>query len=185
MRLGFILLFLLALTALPAHAADVHRCIGADGGVIFTDKLCADIGASVRPQPTTFPGATSTVSSSHLGTRGCARTPDELKHGLQTALNAGNVNQVAAFYHWPGISGAESDGILKRLQTIADRPLLSVQWIRSHQPADGGGYSSVASEAPIDASAVELVQARSGSDTTQVRTTLTVTHYVGCLWVHF
>ena len=185
MRFGFLILFLLALTALPAHAADVHRCIGADGGAIFTDKLCADIGASVRTQPSTSPGASSTVHSNHLGTRGCARTPDELKHGLQTALNAGDVNQVAAFYHWPGISGAESDGILKRLQTIADRPFLSVQLLGSHQPADGGSYSSVASEPTIDASSVELLQARSGSDPTEVLTTLAVTHYVGCLWVHF
>ncbi len=51
MRYGFILLFLLMLAALPAHAADVHRCIGADGGAIFTDKLCENIGASVRPEP--------------------------------------------------------------------------------------------------------------------------------------
>ncbi len=183
MRIGFLLLCLLMLAALPAHAADVHRCVGADGGAIFTDKLCADIGASVRPEPAARISGTN--STGRLGTRGCARTADEMRHGLQAALDDHNVNQVAAFYHWPGISGAESEGILKRLQIIANRPLVSVQLIHAREPPDADGFQTVASTQESEAIAVELMQARSGNDPTSVRTTLAVTHYIGCLWIHF
>ncbi len=185
MRPATILLFLIAIAAMPAHAAttDVHRCVGADGGAIFTDKKCEDIGASVRPDP--IHASAAAGATGHLGARGCARTVDDLKRGLQQALAAGDVNRVASFYHWPGISSAESGDILKRLQVLAGRPLLSLQMIGARQPTDADGYRSVASEQPADASAVELTQARSGNDPTSVRTTLGVTHYFGCLWVHF
>ena len=185
MRLVTVLLFLIAIAAMPAHAAttDVHRCVGADGGTIFTDKKCEDIGASVRPAPMQV--AITAGATERLGARGCARTADDLKRGLQQALATGDVNRVASFYHWPGIGSAESGDILKRLQVLAGRPLLSLQMLRTRQPTDADGYRSVASEQPAAASAVELTQARSGNDPTSVRTTLGVTHYFGCLWVHF
>ncbi len=95
------------------------------------------------------------------------------------------MNQLAALYHWPGISGAKSEGILKRLQIIANRPLVSVQLIRTREPTDADGFQTVASTQEADAIAVDLMQARSGSDPTSMRTTLAVTHYFGCLWIHF
>jgi hypothetical protein len=186
----------LAAIVLPAHAADLNRCIGADGHPVFTDKPCEDVGATLRPQPPAAAPAGSSQAPMQLAhSRDCARTTDALRDGLRTALATGNVNQVAAFYHWPGISGAESEGILTRLQTLAARPLLSLDLIRPHQTQTAEGHRSVGAEQDAEAStiepadvqpaAIELVQARSPDDPERVRTVLSLTQYAGCWWVRF
>jgi hypothetical protein len=178
------LFFLLAFVAMPAHANALHRCIGTDGGSIFTDQACDDIGASMRPEPAPA-SASGTASTSRLRSRSCARTTDGLLHGLRAALASGDVNQVAAFYHWPGITSAGSEDILKRLQTLATRQVVSAELIRQHPPPDADGFQTVASGQESEASVIELVQTRSGADATPVRTVFALTPYMGCWWVHF
>jgi hypothetical protein len=177
-------LLFLAVVALPARATDLNRCIGADGHPVFTDKPCEDLGATVRPEPAAAPtSGTSTAERAHP--RDCARTTDTLQKGLQAAIAAGDVNQVAAFYHWPGISSAESEEILKRLQVIAARPVLSLDLIRPQQAQGSDGYRTVASELPREASAIEVVQVRSAGDPERIHTVLMLIPYAGCWWVHF
>ncbi len=187
MRFALLVLVLLCVAALPAHAAEPHRCIDAHGGAIFTDQLCEDIGASVRPEPAPVSGATST---GRLHARTCARTTDGLLHGLKIALAAGDVNQVAAFYHWPGITSAGSEEILKRLQAIASHPLVSAELIRQSASRDAEGFQTVASQGIAsgqtpEASGIELVQAHSGGDATPMRTVFALIENAGCWFVHF
>jgi hypothetical protein len=182
MRCAIALLVLMSVAALPSHAAGLHRCIDANGGAIFTDQACEDIGASVRPEPVPVSGAAST---GRLHARTCARTTEGLLRGLRAALAAGDVNQVAAFYHWPGITTVGSNDILDRLQAIAARPLVSAELVRERTPQDADGFQTVASGQPPEASAIELVQARSGADATPTRTVFALTEYMGCWWVHF
>ena len=178
------LFLLLAVIAPPARATDLNRCVGADGHSVFTDKPCEDVGAKVRPEPAAAP-TSGTAVADRTRSHDCARTTDALRNGLQAAVAAGDVNQVAAFYHWPGITSAESEDILKRLQAIAARPLLSLNLIRPRQPQDADVYRTVASEQPGEASAIDLVQARSTGDPEPVHTVLSLTQYAGCWWVHF
>jgi hypothetical protein len=190
----------LAVMMVPARAADLNRCIGADGNPVFTDKPCEDVGATLRPQPPAAAPSGSAPAGSGPSTmrlahsRDCARTPDALREGLRSALATGDVNQVAAFYHWPGISSAESEGILTRLQTIAARPLLSLDLIRPHQTQTAEDHRTIASEqvaesamepAAIEPAAIEIVQARTPDDPERVRTVLPLTQYAGCWWVRF
>jgi hypothetical protein len=179
------LLILLALVALPACANGLHRCIAAGGGSIFTDQICEDIGATARPEPAPTSGAPST---GRLRVHGCARTSEDLQRGLQSALAAGDVNQIASFYHWPGITTAGSVAILKRLQAISGHPVLSVDLIhpqQSQQAPDADGYATVASAQHREASGIQIVQSRSDTDDTPVRTSFALTQYLGCWWVHF
>lgn len=180
--LAALLLLLFMLIASPARAADVHRCIGADGNAIFTDKKCEDIGAQVRQAPANQDaGATG-----HLGARGCARTLESLQVGLKAALYSDDVNRLAAFYHWPGISSAASVGILSRLQTIVERPLTAINLIGARPALDAGGFRIVASERSVlRASGIEIVQARSANDPTELRTQFALTQNAGCWWVQF
>lgn len=187
MRFAFLVLMLLCVASLPARAAETHRCLDAHGGAIFTDHQCEDIGASVRPEPAPASGATNT---GRLHVRTCARTTDGLLHGLKIALAAGDVNQVAAFYHWPGITSAGSDNILKRLQAIAAHPLVSAELIRQSASRDTEGFQTVASQGIAsgptpEASGIELVQARSGGDITPMRIVFALTENAGCWFVHF
>ena len=178
----FLLLILLALVASPARAADVHHCIGADGNAIFTDKKCEDIGAQTRQEPAPQNAGTT----EHLAVRGCARTLESLRDGLKTAIYSNDVNHLASFYNWPGISSAQSVSIMKRLQTILDRPLTSIQLAGAAQPRDADGFRIVASEQPTaHASAIEIVQALSATNPTEVRTEFALIQNAGCWWVQF
>lgn len=177
-------LFVFALVTLPASAEGVHRCIGANGAAVFTDQRCEDIGAIVRPEPAPLFGSGS-PQRVHVHVHDCARTADDLHNGLEAALAAHDVNRIAGFYQWAGISSAESADILKRLQAIADRPLAAVHLIRPHQPIDANGDQTVASARPSEASAIELVQTRSGNDPTPARTEFALTAYMGCWWIRF
>ena len=176
--------FAFALVALPARAEGVHRCIGANGGAVFTDQHCEDVGAVVRPEPAPAFGAAN-PQRVHVHVHDCARTADALQSGLQGALVARDVNRVAGFYQWAGISSAQSANILKRLQAIIDRPLAAVHLIRPHQPIDANGYQTVASTQVSEASAIEVMQARSGNDPTPARTEFALSRYMGCWWVRF
>ncbi len=196
-----LLLPLLALIAWPAHAGNgLNRCLGADGTSIFTDRNCADIGAVERVEPLPLPGNLGD-DNGQLGINGCARNPGDLLRGLKSALDAGDVNRLAAFYHWPGVSTAASIAILKRLQALVDHPLLSVDLLyaqRSHD-ASGGADSSNGdtrgddsdSDAIRDdpphgqAYAVQIVLTHSGLDPAPVRNTLALRRNIGCWWVRF
>jgi hypothetical protein len=178
------LLLLFALVALPANAEGVHRCIGAHGDAVFTDQRCEDIGAVVRPEPAPPFGSASTQRV-HVHVHDCARSTNDLHDGLEAALAAHDVNRLAAFYQWAGISSAESADILKRLQAIADRPLAMVHLVRPHEPTDANGFQTVASARPSGAVAIELVQTRSSNDPSPVRTGFALTAYMGCWWIRF
>jgi hypothetical protein len=179
-----VLFLLFALAALPASAEGVHRCIGANGAAVFTDQRCEAIGAVVRPEPAPLFGS-GTPQRLHVHVHDCARTADELHAGLESALAAHDVNRIAGFYQWAGISGAESADILKRLQAIADRPLATVRLLRRHQPIDAGGFETVASTQPSQVVAIEIAQTRSGKDPTPARTEFALTAYMGCWWIRF
>ncbi|HEV2607038.1 MAG TPA: hypothetical protein VGT79_03555 [Xanthomonadaceae bacterium] len=178
------LLLLFAFVALPARAAGMNRCVGPDGHSVFTDQHCEDVGAVVRPEPAPIFGSASTQRV-HVHVHDCARTADELHNGLEAALAAHDVNRIAGFYQWAGISSAESADILKRLQAIADRPLAEVHLVRRHAPTDANGYQTVASARPSEAIAIELVQTRSGNNPTPAHTEFALTAYMGCWWIRF
>jgi hypothetical protein len=182
MRYAVVLLIGLWMAFSPAHASGLHRCVDANGAPIFSDQPCEDIGAKVRQDAAPASGA---ASAGRLHVRTCARTPEGLLRGLKIALAAGDVNQLSAFYHWPGIGTAEADEILKRMQQLIGRPLVSAELIRAHPPSDGDGFQTVASAQPAEATAIELVQSRSTADNTPVHTTFALIQYVDCWWVHF
>jgi hypothetical protein len=182
--IAILVLLSFASIALPASAESVHRCIGANGGAIFTDQRCEDIGAVVRPEPAPLFGSAG-AQRVHVHVHDCARTVDDLHDGLEAALAAHDVNRVAGFYQWTGVSGAESVGILNRLQAIAGRPLAEVNVVRQHQPVDANGYETAAPARTTEASAIELLQTRSGNDPTPARTEFALSRYMGCWWVHF
>ncbi|HTA66308.1 MAG TPA: hypothetical protein VK753_12465 [Xanthomonadaceae bacterium] len=168
-----------------AHPGDLNRCVGPDGRSVFTDKPCDEVGASVRiepPKDTTTPGSQSTV---HVHVHDCARTAQALRDGLQAALVAGDVNKVAALYHWPGIGVAEAEDILKRMQILVARPFVAVELLRRRNTGDAEGDRAATSATSMEASAIDIAQTRSANDPTPMHTVLALTPYMGCWWVRF
>lgn len=103
----------------------VRRCIAADGTQVFTDRRCADIGASEsirRPPPAS--GATLGPGGLRRAARpACARTVEELVHELTFAFDTRDVNRLAGVYHWPGASAESANRMMDRLGRLVERPL--------------------------------------------------------------
>ncbi len=129
-------LLALALAAWPAPspAQAVNRCIDASGRAVFTDRACADVGATA---PAAFAtGAAARGSGIRRGPLpgGCPRTAAQLAGELGAAVGSGDSNRLAGLYDWVGVSGAAASRVLDQLERVASRPLLEVAPVMS---ADG------------------------------------------------
>lgn len=121
-----------AATCHQVAPAQVRRCTAGDGSLVYTDRKCTDIGASERVPPVGMVG--SRVGGSGYAYRGCARSVQDLAYSLGTAIQSGDVNQVAGLYDFSGTSTANGYRLMERLGSIARRPLVDVQ------PHYAGGY---------------------------------------------
>lgn len=122
------LLMLCALSALawtrPAPAQGIHRCTDANGGSVFTDRRCEDVGANsrvIRPPPPTTTGQSAIPA--HLG---CPRKLSDLVQRITTAIDSGDANRLAALYQWNGISDSGANRLLDQMETLVRRPLVDI-----------------------------------------------------------
>jgi len=128
-------LLLFAALAPNDARAQVRRCAMADGGSLYTDRRCEDLGASELLPSAGAGGA----SGARLGRATCARSVQDLAYGLGNAIQSGDANQVAGLYDWAGMSTRAGYRVMERLAAIARRPLVDVQPGYAGG-ADGYGY---------------------------------------------
>ena len=189
------LLLLLAATCAPQTAqAQVRRCTSGDGKLIYTDRKCADIGASERSYSSGITGSRGVVGRNAY--RGCSRSVQDLAYSLGNAIQMGDVNQVAGLYDFTGASTASGYRLMERLRLIASRPLVDVQpmYAGGHDPysdpyagvvefdADGAVVQRAASKPRLVGLRVEQTLANSS---TPSRTVFGLRKNMGCWWVHF
>lgn len=119
------------LPTMPARAqADVHRCIGADGQAVFSDRRCEDLDATSRMPPPALRD-----SETGLYRYGCPRRLSELVGLLRTAVEAHDVNRLSSLYLWGEVSDATANRVLSQLEAIAERPLLDIAPMYPQEPA--------------------------------------------------
>lgn len=183
------LLLILACTCLPrAAAAQVRQCIGSDGSLVYTDRKCEDIGGREAPASTASAG--HGYPNSYRNT--CARSVQDLVYSLGSAIQSGDVNQIAGVYDWAGMSTANGYRLMARLEAIARRPLVDVQPMYS-----GGtneyGYDLVEFDEETGAVVSKpqrrprlvgvRVEQTLGNGTTPSRTVFGLRKHLGCWWV--
>ena len=189
--LALALLLLLAMGGMPVGpaAAQVRQCISVDGGVIYTDLPCVDLGATER---LATPGAGVAFGAPRLH-RGCARSVQDLVHELRNGIYASDVNQLAGVYDWAGMSTSNGYRLMTRLAAIAKRPLVDVQ------PMYSGGTDPYANLVEFDADTGQVVSrpARKprliglrleqtlANGSTPSRTVFGLRKYLDCWWVRF
>ncbi len=117
------LLLLAGLLALPA-SAQIRRCTTADGGHVYTDRECKDVGA-VERQPR------QAGQSGRLIRRDCSRNVQDLVFEMTAAIDNRDVNRLAGIYHWPGTSSRGAYAIMQRLDAIVQRPLVDVRPVQA------------------------------------------------------
>lgn len=110
-----------------ASAQEVHRCLGADGSSILTDRRCVDVGAIERAPPAADAPAADATRAFHDS---CARTLSSLVQRITSAIASGDVNQLAGIYEWSSVSDAGADRVLDRLESIVQHPLVAILPIR-------------------------------------------------------
>lgn len=120
------------LAAMPARAqSDVHRCIGANGQAVFSDRRCEDLDATSRmPPPALRDGETG------LYRYGCPRRLSELVGLLRTAVETHDVNRLSSLYLWGEVSDATANRVLSQLEAIAERPLLDIAPMYPEEPSE-------------------------------------------------
>lgn len=118
--LHFRLLLLLALAACGTAQADIRRCVATDGSTIYTDRQCRDLGAVERLPDTHRAG------SAHSYRYSCPRSLQDLVYQLTDAIGNRDVNQLASVYYWAGQSTRTGYALMRRLDTIAQRPLADI-----------------------------------------------------------
>jgi hypothetical protein len=108
----------------------IHRCAGADGSAVFTDRRCEELGAVDSAAPS------AGNASTRIFVRSCARSREALLDGLRDALGAQDANRLASYYHWTGMGNRAAYALMDRLQGFTERPLIDVRLVTSAARAE-------------------------------------------------
>lgn len=208
------LLTALALAILPsvpqsAHArAGVLRCQMPDGSNVYTNKACGALGATSAPlsgdvlnriqrdqrYEASMTGATqpavpigtgiAPVPQRRATASGCADSPQQLAMDLQGAVALGDVNRVAESYHWNGMRNAEAQRVMLRLEQLASRPMVSVEYFDARIGGLGAGFADAGESSVADGDSGMLQAMVSAGDGTQV-VDFSVQRDQGCYFVRY
>jgi hypothetical protein len=168
----------------PARG-EVRRCVTPDGRTLYTDRRCDSLGAIERAAPARDPGRS--VASTRLYRGGCARNLQDLMYELTTSIDSGDVNRLAALYHWPGMSSGPAERIMRRLDDIVRRPLVDVVPIQPPVADPVAGVTldgNVYPQASVRAAPVGLrVEQTLANGATPARTVFGLRRHMACWWI--
>ncbi|MGC1547752.1 MAG: DUF4124 domain-containing protein [Rhodanobacter sp.] len=124
--LAILLLFLLPASSVFAQG-DIHRCIGADGTPIFTDRVCSDLHATLEaPPPATSASVGAPVTPHTPPGVLCAGNLTELKQAVVDAFAAHDPNRLAGLMLWGGYGDGAVVADIRGLGQLMQRPLLAI-----------------------------------------------------------
>ncbi|QOW25062.1 DUF4124 domain-containing protein [Lysobacter sp. H23M47] len=166
--------------------AAIYRCQAPDGGMVYTDRPCSELGATPSPA--------GDLPIGQAGQRrrapprfGCARNLPELVLRVANAINQQDTNQLAGVYHWAGMSGGQSVAILRRLDAVAHRPLAGIVQVGPQtMPSVDGVVSDEEyyAKRPISQTPVALrIEQSTGDGISPSNTVFGLQRHFGCWWI--
>jgi hypothetical protein len=192
MRLRIFLL-LLCLPLAARAQGDIHRCIGANGVPVFTDRVCSDVDASpLLPPPATTSSAP--VSPTQVQPSPppvlCASDAAHLKQAVVDAFADRNPNRLAGIMLWNGDGQQTVVANIRMFSQLMAHPLIGVT-VEGESDAgdDSGAPSGASTSAPSDnapahgGSLVVQTESEDGSGATE-QTRFDIIHRSGCLWLN-
>lgn len=188
-----LLLLLLGLLPAPPAPAQVRRCVTASGNLVYTDRMCADIGATSALAP-----AGSAGGSVLRGM--CARNVRDLAYGLESAIQSGDANRIASLYDWAGMGTSAAERLMDSFDRIANRAFVDLVPVysggddapaRAPMPgavaAPGAGSDPDALPVPPDPPARRVVGLRVeqvlADGHTPAHVTFGLVKRMGCWWI--
>jgi hypothetical protein len=196
MRLLAVLLLLLLPLGMARAQSDIHRCVGANGGVIFTDRVCSDLNATPAvPVPTASVSAATSTSISQPPPVLCASDIAELKQAVVDAFAARNPNRLAGLMLWDGDGRDSVVANIRQFTRMMAHPLIEVRASEYTSTAAPSPSSSMVTDPSVlsmsatpspspprgESLSVET-EADDGSGATQ-ETHFGVVHHDGCVWL--
>ena len=114
-----------------AEGQSVHRCIGAQGEIVFSGLPCGAAGTTDAPS-----SAPPDIERS-IAAPVCPASADALRSLIAQALARRDANAIAGVLRWDGVGGAEARRRLSELAELATRPLLGIDLDGSGEAAAG------------------------------------------------
>jgi hypothetical protein len=191
MRLIAFLLLALLSTGAPRAQGDIHRCMGANGVPVFTDRVCADIDAKPMappPAPTSSVGVVAAPAGvpSQPPAVLCAADLKQLKQAVVDAFAARNPNRLAGLMLWDGDGQGAVVADIQLFNRLMAHPLVDVAADpapAASSDAPPAAATSAPHQAPAEAEfLVVRTEAEDGSGTDE-DTRFDVVHHDGCLWL--
>ena len=190
MRLSVLLFLLLSPVSAIWAQGDIHRCMGANGIPVFTDRVCSDVNAT----PVLPPAPTSSVPTPAGPMQPppvlCAADMAHLKQAVVDAFADRNPNRLAGLTLWNGDGKQSVVADIRFFARLMAHPLIDVKT----DSGSAASASSAADPSELSMSGIPspepergeslLVQTESddGSGATEA-TRFSVVHHAGCLWL--
>jgi hypothetical protein len=182
----FLLLLLLPIATARAQG-DIHRCVGADGRPIFTDRVCSDLDA----QPALPPPSTSTAPAPAVGVVQppppvlCAADVEHLKQAVVDAFAARNPNRLAGLMLWNGAGRQTVVVYIRALSGLMTHPLLEVDvdGDASAYDEDEDDPSGATSKPPAHAGTLVVQAGSDEGNGENLEARFGIIHQAGCLWL--
>lgn len=183
----FLCLLLLLLLPVCASAQGIHRCMGANGIPVFTDRNCSDVNATpVLPTPAPAASTHAPAPMSQPPAVTCAADLKQLKQAVIDAFAERNPNRLAGVTLWNGDGKEEVVAGIRYFTRLMSRPLIEVKSASAAGNDDGASSLSLSASpgpAPAHGEAL-LVQTESDDGSgASTETRFDVVHRSGCVWL--
>lgn len=137
---------ILLLHSLPANAqTEIHHCIGANGGAVFTDQPCAALQATPAQRAPAAAGA-SLPTTTQPPLVLCASSLSQLRQSVIDAFAGRDPNRMAGLMLWGGYGHGAATADIRSLAAAMKQPLVGVDL-----PAAGDADSASAPVSPTAA----------------------------------
>jgi hypothetical protein len=188
------------------RAQDFRRCVREDGTIVFTDHVCAVQEHEKTSQLT----AIAPINNKNASTKArvnlppsCNTSPEELLYAVRSAINMNDVNQLAKQYHWPGVTDAQAEQLMNRLELVVNSPLIDIQLLYPtnavsetlltntdvdfikdgrDEPADTYSNSTPRLQAPY---ALRVLQYISNTNSQTQSSTFRLQRHFDCWWIRY
>ncbi len=121
---------------------EIHRCIGANGGAVFTDQPCAALQATPVSNPVATPGNRPPAEPPP---RTCAASLGELRQSVIDAFASRDANRLAGLMLWDGYGRNAAIADIRSLGELMKHPLLDLD--APDDPVGGASTATAASGA--------------------------------------
>lgn len=182
----FVLLGLVLFTWCGSAQAQsqIHHCIGANGGAVFTDQPCAALQAT-PVSPAAAPSPSPTAGPPPVL---CAASVDELRQSVIDAFARRDTVRMAGLILWDGYGRGAAIADIRSLASLMKQPLLDID--TPQQPAASPSPDSndlflppVSSVVLPPANQLVLHTAGNATDGTVSEWRFDVVRQAGCLWL--